>query len=73
MLENGAEVDLAAEEGVTPLFAACFNGHVDAARLLLDKNAAVDRTEKKYGMTPLCVAKKNGHSAIVALLEEHQK
>ena len=43
---KSAEVDRALENGVTPLFAACANGHVDAARLLLDKDAEVDRADK---------------------------
>ena len=39
LLDNGAEVDRAAEDGTTPLFIACYKGHVDVARLLLDKGA----------------------------------
>ena len=31
------------EEGKTPLYIACKKGHVDAARLLLDNGAEVDR------------------------------
>ena len=31
-----ADVNRANEDGVTPLFIACQQGHVDAARLLLD-------------------------------------
>ena len=38
---------------------------------MLDNGAEVDRTEKKYGMTPLGVAQKKGHAPVVALLEEH--
>ena len=51
---------------------ACYMGHVDTARLLLDKGAKVDRA-KEDGETPLDIAKENGHTAVVALLEEHQK
>ena len=47
-------------------------GHVDAARLLLDKGAEVDRADKR-DRTPLYIAKLHGHSPIVALLKEHQK
>ena len=50
----------------------CENGHVDAARLLLDNGAEVDRTTN-MGSTPLSIAKRKGHSSIVALLEAHQK
>ena len=74
MLEKGAEVDRAVSkgwlEGRTPLYVACENESVDAARLLLDNGAAVDRSDKE-GRTPLDVAKRKGHDALVALLEEH--
>ena len=74
LLGNGAEVDGPVSEGLyegqTPLYVACGNGHVDAARLLLDKGAKVNRATRN-GNTPLSIAKKNGHSAVVALLEEH--
>ena len=76
LLEKGAEVDRAVSEGYykgqTPLYAACQNGHVDAARLLLEKGAEVDRANK-WGERPLSIAKRKGHSSIVALLEAHQK
>ena len=55
-----------------PLLVACLQGHVDAARLLLDNGAEVDPATKK-GTTPLAIAEERGHSSIVALLEEHQK
>ena len=64
--------DRAHKDGETPLYGACWNGHVDAARLVLDNGANVDRTDEN-GWTPLDIAKENGHSSIVALLEEHQK
>ena len=52
------------------LYDACEKGKVDVARLLLEKGAEVDRATKK-GSTPLGIARKKGHSAVVALLEEH--
>ena len=71
LLDKGAEVNRATKKGTTPLIIACALGHVDAARLLLDKGATVDR-ETDWG-TPLSIAKQQGHSSIVSLLEEHQK
>ena len=47
LLDKGAEVDRAAEDGQTPLFIACQKGHVDVARLLLDKGAEVDRVGRR--------------------------
>ena len=60
------------ENGATPLYIACDKGHVDAARLLLDKGAEVDRANK-WGSTPLSIAKNLRHSSIVALFEAHRK
>ena len=124
MLDKGAEVDRATDDGTTPLIVACEHGHVDAARLLLERGAALkvdssalcegdavevryrgrekyypgkirrDRGEGKYDIayddgdeetgvearlirrlprSPLDIAQENGHAAVVALLEEHQK
>ena len=54
------------------LFIACQEGQVDAVRLLLDNGAEVNRVDK-FGATPLIIAKHQGHSSIVALLEEHKR
>ena len=54
----------------TPLWIACDVGQVDAARLLLEKGAEVDRADEA-GETPLDIAKREDHDALVALLEEH--
>ena len=42
--------------GGTPLFIACLSGHVDEARLLLDKGADVNKADKN-DWTPLDIAK----------------
>ncbi len=42
LLDKGAEVDRACEDGWTPLYIACQEGHVDVARLLLERGAVVD-------------------------------
>ena len=64
--------DEPADEPTMDLLELCENGDVDAARLLLDNGAEVDRANEN-GTTPLSIAKSQGHSSIVALLEEHQK
>ena len=53
------EVDRADEDGQQG-GRSCRKGHVDTARLLLDKGAEVDRAEK-HGATPLLVACYEGH------------
>ena len=67
LLDGGAEVDLPAQDGVTPLVIACMNGHVEVTRLLLEKGAAVDRAVEE-GATPLIVACQNGHVEVARLL-----
>ena len=64
-------VNRAMEDGRTPLFIASEKGHVDAARLLLDKGAEVDKADED-GETPLLVAKALVRASIVALLEENR-
>ena len=51
---HAAAANKANENGATPLYIACDKGHVDAARLLLDKGAEVDRADED-GRTPLFV------------------
>ena len=67
MLEKGAEVDRATEDGWTPLQSACCNGHVDAARLLLDKGAEVDRA--RHGCTLYIACEKGQVDAARLLLD----
>ena len=62
--------DEPADEPAMDLLELCVNGDVDAARLLLDNGAEVDRATKK-GTTPLDIAKSQGHDAVVALLEKN--
>ena len=51
-IEAVDEVNRADEHGRTPLYNACGNGQVDAARSLLAQGADVNRADK-YGTTPL--------------------
>ena len=69
MLDNGADVNRATKDGVTPLWIACGRGHVDVARLMLKKGAEVDQADNN-GWTPWGVAKCGDHDAVVALLEQ---
>ena len=59
-IEAVDEVNRADPHGRTPLYNACRNGQVEAARLLLDKGAEVDRADP-YGWTPLHIACAEGH------------
>jgi ankyrin repeat protein len=55
-------------EGRTPLHEAAWRGHVDIARLLVDKGANINATDVK-GQTPLYYAEKRWHTEIVEWLQ----
>ena len=55
LIEKGADVGQAKNNGATPLLVSCFNGHDDVARLLMEHGADVGQVGKK-GVTPLHVA-----------------
>jgi uncharacterized protein len=58
------------EGGFTPLHAAAYVDNVDAAELLLAKDADVNDQQNKAGVTPLSVAAEEGSAAVVQLLIE---
>ena len=65
---KGAEIDQPGKmDGATPLYVACENGRVDAARSLLEEGAEVDRADED-GWTPLLSACYNGHVDAARLL-----
>ena len=70
---HAAAANKANENGATPLYIACDKGHVDAARLLLERGAKIDETSIFNGMegvTPLHIASYGGHIEVVRLLLE---
>ena len=72
-LDSGADANSPTDTwDRTPLYAACYNRHVDAARLLLARGADIE-AKTAWNDTSLDIAKREGHKAVVALLEEHQK
>ena len=58
------------EDGWTPLYVACQNGHVDAARLLLEKGAEVDQGAERTGGRRCTSPASSGHVDAARLLLE---
>lgn len=59
LIEKGASVDIADEDGETALILAVLNGFTEGVKLLLDiGHASINHTEKINGATPLIVAGK---------------
>lgn len=52
LLKAGAPVDAKGDGGITALHYACWRGHVDMIRLLLDRGAPVDVRDDTYGGSP---------------------
>ncbi|MBV8199542.1 MAG: ankyrin repeat domain-containing protein, partial [Acidobacteria bacterium] len=75
LLDGGAQVD-AHKRGQTALHWAARGGQVEMAELLLARGAAVDArawlsTGERETATPLALARKGGHAAMIELLERH--
>jgi ankyrin repeat protein len=67
LLDQGADPNLAARNGDTPLIAAARVGFLGAVAELLERKAKVDAANR-MGETPLIVAVQNRHVAIARLL-----
>src|SRR3990167_7123626 len=69
LIDKGANINHAKNNGVTPLFIAAENGHKDIVKMLIDNGA--DINQAKNGATPLYIAALNGHKDIVNMLIEN--
>ncbi|KAJ9353099.1 hypothetical protein DTO280E4_7527 [Paecilomyces variotii] len=69
-LELGVDPELGDRNDRSPLSYAAENGHVKAAKMLLDAKADIERKDKWNGRTPLAWAAANGQQAVVRLLLE---
>ncbi|MBD50837.1 MAG: hypothetical protein CMB08_02815 [Euryarchaeota archaeon] len=68
-LDSGADINLANENGDTPLTYAAFMGHLEIVSLLIEKGAKVN-AKGLAGWTPLHLASQRGHKKITELLIE---
>jgi hypothetical protein len=69
LLDRGADVGQAKQDGTTALILACEKGHRDVAELLLDRGADVGQADEN-GMTALMWACQKGHLDVATLLFE---
>jgi ankyrin repeat protein len=69
LLQGGADVDKARDDGTTPLFIASQQGHLPVVQALLQGGADTDKVADN-GATPLCMSSHQGHVPVVhALLQ----
>jgi ankyrin repeat protein len=68
LLEHGAGINAADENGIGALHAAAAMGRTDVVRLLAASGAAVEQLTAS-GLTPLRMAEAAGHSEIVDFLK----
>ena len=67
MIDDGADVNITTNYGVTPLHIASQNSHLEIVRVLIAPGGSVNKANK-YVVTPLHVASKEGHLEIVKVL-----
>ncbi len=65
--QYGVAVDQPAEDGRTPLYAACESGSVECVRALIGAGASLE-SRRSDDTTPLIVASYFGHAGVVELL-----
>lgn len=66
-ISDGASTDTA-DQGITPLHIACFNGHEEIVSLLIAHGANAHSVGIKYGTTPLHIAARQGYGPIIEKL-----
>lgn len=67
LLRNGADINLCKENGASPLYLACQEGHDKIVQLLLSNGADLNKCTKN-GASPLTIACQEGHKSIVKTL-----
>lgn len=72
LVVDGVEIDTKDDRGWTALSYACYQGHYEIARQLLDSGAEVDPQESYSSWdSPLSLAAGHGHFDLVRLLIAH--
>jgi ankyrin repeat protein len=69
LINRGADINAAGKRNITPVFVA-FRGHVESARMLLERGAVID-IRNIFGETPLHQSIRWGRIKLVRLFLEH--
>ena len=67
-LDAGVPIDCVTAKGSTPLLISCHGGHLQIARLLLDRGSNAIDEKNNTGYTPLLISCWGGHLEIASLL-----
>lgn len=67
LIQDGAKIDEADQQGWTPLLYAVYHGQTETARILIDRGASVNIPDPQ-GWTPLMYATGYGHPEISGML-----
>lgn len=68
LLKNGADVNAAMGDGLTAIHQVAIDGDTELAQLLIYAGANLKATTRLGGYTPLLLAAKNGHAAMIETL-----
>ncbi len=68
--ENVIPIDDEDKQGMSPLFDACQEGHLDVAKLLISRGADVKK-ECTFKYPPIFIATARNHSSVISLLLDH--
>jgi hypothetical protein len=66
LLGHGAQVNQADNDGITPLYIACQEGHASVCEMLLSHGADINKHGNAF--SPLSIASRNGHVSVSHLL-----
>ena len=72
--DERVDINKANNDGWTPFYIACYNGHIDIVKYLLMCGREIDINKKDHeGKTALDIARKTGKLNLAELIESFQK